>query len=318
MTYPSSPLWLRRTAGLAISGLLVLTTAPATAADDTTVKFGVPPWGGVEAKTAIVVNILEPLGYETEQISASAPVIYEGLAKGDVHINMSAWAPGQAPTFMPHVEEGTVIKLGENLKGAIAGFAVPAHVHEAGLTKAKQLRDYADKVDRTVFCIDPGSGANDVVNKAIDNDIYGLNDWDILESSTAGMLSRVGKAVENKEWIIFCGWRPHWMNVKYDMHYLDDPQDLWGPNGGESTVFTLANASFPENQPDLAEFFRRFTVDASVQSAWLFESGQQERGLGEIADDWISDNLDTVEKWVDHMKGPEGQDAMTVLRAEYQ
>lgn len=300
-------------AGLAAG--TVIAAGAAHAADQKTVKFGVPPWDGVTIKTAVVAEIIEPLGYEANVINASAPVIYQGLAKEDVHINMSAWSPGQAPTFMPHVRKGDVIKLAENLRGAIAGFAVPSYVYEAGLKRDTQLDAHGDKVDRTVYCIDPGSGANSVVNKAIENDVYGLGDWSISESSTAGMLSQVGKAVKNEEWIVFCGWKPHWMNVKYDMHYLEDPEDLWGPNGGESQVFTLITDSFQETHPALTTFFRRFQVDSDVQSRWIFEYAQKDRSKGAVAREWVKANMDTVSGWLDGLEARNGEPAAEVLRA---
>lgn len=309
----TSPKTLKSVLGLA-SGVIIA-TGTAHAADDKVVKFGVPPWDGVTIKTAVVAEIIEQLGYEAEVINASAPVIYQGLAKEDVHVNMSAWSPGQAPTFMPHVRAGDVVKAGENLRGAIAGFAVPEYVHEAGLKRDPQLDAHGDKVDRTVYCIDPGSGANSVVKKAIENDIYGLGAWSISESSTAGMLSQVGKALQNEEWVVFCGWQPHWMNVKYDMRYLEDPEDLWGPNGGESQVFTLITDSFEETHPQLTKFFGAFQVDAGVQSRWIFDYAQKDQPKREVAREWIANNMDTVTDWLDGVKARNGEPAAKVLKA---
>ena len=31
-----------------------------------------------------------------------------------------------------------------------------------------------------------------------------------------------------KEPIVFTGWSPHWMNLKYNIVYLDDPKDAQG------------------------------------------------------------------------------------------
>lgn len=302
---------------LATTSLLAVASGSAAASDQQDVILGVPPWGGVEVKSQVVTKILEPLGFNVEQTSAGAPIVYEGLGKGDIHVNMSAWAPGQAPTFMPHVEAGDVVRLGENLEGAVAGFAVPQYVYDSGITHARDLQENAERFDSTVFCIDTGSGANSVVNEAIDNDVYGLGDWSIVPSSTAGMLSRVGRAVNDEEPIVFCGWRPHWMNVRYDMRYLQDPEDLWGPNGGESTVYTLATDSFQETHPHLTTFFERFVIDAQVQSQWLFETGQQDRSLDTVATEWIAANLDTIEPWVEGLETPNGQDPMTALREAY-
>lgn len=281
------------------------------------VTMGVPAWPGVEIKSAVVQQILEPLGYEVAVEKASAPIIYRGLADGSVDINMSAWSPGQRSSFGPYVEEGKVLELAENLRGATAGFAVPDFVYEAGLQSDTQITEYAEKFDRTVYCIDPGSGANEVVKKAIENDIYGMGDWEIVASSTSGMLAQVKKEIRDEGWVMFCGWRPHWMNVIHDMKYLEDPEDLWGPNGGESRVYTLATDEFPNVNPELTTFFKRFQVDSSVQSEWIYQYAYKEREAEAVAQEWIAGNMDTVEPWLEGVATANGDDAVQALRDAY-
>lgn len=305
-------------AGLAVA-LAALAHVPAALAEpkEDTVRMGVPAWPGVEIKSAVVRNILEPLGYNVEVQKASAPIIYRGLADGSVDINMSAWSPGQRSSFGPYVEEGKVLELAENLRGATAGFAVPDYVYEAGLQSDRQITEYAEKFDRKVYCIDPGSGANEVVNTAIEDDVYGMDDWNVVASSTSGMLAQVKKSMKEEDWIMFCGWRPHWMNVIHDMKYLEDPEDLWGPNGGESRVYTLATDAFPGVNDELAAFFERFRVDSSVQSEWIYQYAYKEREAEAVAGDWISANMDLVAQWVDGLGTADGGDAVAALREAY-
>jgi glycine betaine/proline transport system substrate-binding protein len=305
-------------AGLAVAATAVFGT-PVAMSDpqEDTVRMGVPAWPGVEIKSAVVERILDPLGYTVKTEKASAPIIYRGLADGSVDINMSAWSPGQRSSFGQYVEDGSVLELAENLRGATAGFAVPEYVYEDGLQSDTRIAEYAERFDRKVYCIDPGSGANEVVNTAIEDDVYGMGDWEIVASSTSGMLSQVEKAMRDEEWIMFCGWRPHWMNVIHDMKYLQDPQDLWGPNGGESRVFTLANADFPDVNPELGTFFERFQVDSSVQSEWIYQYAYNEREAEAVAEEWISENLETVTDWVDGVGTVDGGDAVARLESEY-
>jgi len=42
------------------------------------------------------------------------------------------------------------------------------------------------------------------------------------------MLSAVQRAVNNEEWIAFNGWKPHYMNLMFDLKYLEDPEGIWG------------------------------------------------------------------------------------------
>ena len=313
----------RRTRGILVAGLFAGLAAvlygPSTLAEpkEGTVRLGVPAWPGVEIKSAVVQHILEPLGYTVNVRKASAPIIYRGLADGSVDINMSAWSPGQRSSFGPYVEEGKVLELAENLRGATAGFAVPDYVYEAGLQSDTQITEYAGEFERKVYCIDPGSGANEVVKKAINEDVYGMSDWEIVASSTSGMLAQVKKTMKDEGWIMFCGWRPHWMNVIHDMKYLKDPKDLWGPNGGESRVYTLATDRYPDVNPEITTFFKRFQVDSSVQSEWIYQYAYKERKAEAVAQEWIRANMDTVEQWLDGVKTADGGDAMNAVREAY-
>lgn len=305
-------------AGLVLA-MAAVSYVPAALAEPekNTVRMGVPAWPGVEIKSAVVREILEPLGYTVEKKQASAPIIYRTLSEGAVDINMSAWSPGQRSSFGQYVENGTVLELAENLRGATAGFAVPDYVYEAGLQSNRQITEYAEKFDRKVYCIDSGSGANNVVNTAIEDDVYGMSDWSIVPSSTSGMLAQVNKTMRNEGWIMFCGWRPHWMNVIHDMKYLGDPEDLWGPNGGESRVYTLTAKEFPNVNPELAKFFERFQVDSSVQSKWIYEYAYKERDAPAVAKEWIAANMDVVEPWLEGVTTPDGASAVETLRDAY-
>lgn len=280
--------------GVALS---MLASAPALAGNNT-VRMGLPPWPGATIKSEVVAEILKPLGYDVKFTKASAPIVYLSLSENKVDVNLSAWSPGQAPSFEPYVKKGKIVKLGQSLTGAIAGFAVPDYVYEAGLHSDLQLPKYAQRFHYKVYCIEPGSGADNVVNKAIKQDVYGLHQWSIMHSSTAAMLAQVKRAIHKKQWITFCGWRPHWMNVALNLHYLKDPRNLWGPADGHSQVFTLASSAFVKNDPNVARFFRQFQVDAKTQSQWIYLASYKSENHQKVADRWISAHLHEVNGWL--------------------
>ncbi|WP_353214261.1 glycine betaine ABC transporter substrate-binding protein [Salinisphaera hydrothermalis] len=305
--------------------LLAATTALgcsslALAADSSwayTVNIGMPPWPGATIKSQVVAAILKPLGYPVEYTKASAPIIYLSLSQDKVDVNLSAWSPGQASSFMPYVKQHKIVKLGENLTGATSGFAVPNYMVKQGLTSDTQLAAHAKDVDATVHCIEPGSGANNIVEKAIKNNTYGLGDWHMKHSSTAAMLAEAKRAIDQHKPIVFCGWQPHWMNVALDMTILKDPKSLWGPNGGHSQVLTLVSAGFVKRDPNLARFFRQFQVDSATQSQWVYQSSYKKQDHQQVADQWIAAHLDEVAGWLKGVKAADGQPAAEVMRRHF-
>ena len=57
---------------------------------------------------------------------------------------------------------------------------------------------------------------------------YELDDWTLVEGSSAAMVAELKKAYMNQEPIIITGWSPHWMFSSFDLKYLEDPKGiLW-------------------------------------------------------------------------------------------
>ncbi len=311
----------RRIAGILLIAAATLACAPLALAgqsgSEPVVKIGMPPWPGATIKSQVVGEVLKPLGYEVKFVKASAPIVYLSLSQGRVDVNLSAWSPGQASSFMPYVRKGKIVKLGENLTGATSGFAVPKFMVKQGLTSDRQLAKYADKFDSTIHCIEPGSGANNIVEKAIKNDTYGLGNWQMKHSSTAAMLAEAKRAIDHHKPIVFCGWQPHWMTVALDMQILKDPKSLWGPHGGHSQVLTLASSEFVKRDPNLTRFFQQFQVDSDTQSQWVYASSYKKQDHQQVADRWIGAHLDEVAGWLDGVKTVGGQPAAAALRAHF-
>src|SRR5699024_9810615 len=127
---------------------------------------------------------------------------------------------------------------------------------------------FGDKFDHTISGIEVGNVGNKPVIDAIKNNTYDLAGWDLMASSTAGMLAQADKSIADHEWVAFLGWKPHWMNVEFDLKYLKDPLNLWGPDGGKNAIQTVANKAFVEQHPNVARFLKQMDVGAKVQSEW--------------------------------------------------
>lgn len=278
------------------AAILAASSSLAVANENKVIKIGVPPWQGAEVKSAVVTTILEQAGYQVETVSAAASLIFQELAAGRLDFNLSAWVPGQEGAFGQHVDAGNIVILGENLTGAATGLAIPANLADSRLYSLEDLAENPDLFDRTIHCIEPGSGADAVVQKAIERDLYGLAAWRVIASSTEAMLTQVRRSISRSEPIVFCAWRPHWMNIAFDLRYLDDPLGHWG-GAGDTRVYTLARRGLQSDHPRLAAFLKNFRIDAATQSAWIHAYAQQERDLEDIAREWIDAQAEQIEQW---------------------
>ena len=107
------------------------------------------------------------------------------------------------------------------------------------------------------------------------------------------------------------GWEPHWMNNRYDMCLLEDPELAWG---GPSHVETLVNNEFPEQFPELYTFFEQMVVTPEIQRELI--DGIDNSGLPpeEFAIQWLRDNPDVTDNWLAGIEATDGTDGAEALR----
>ncbi len=278
------------------------------------VKFGYVNWPGVTMKTHVSKRVLETLGYEVTMDSYTQQVLFTGMENDEIDAFLGNWIPTMKVNFEPYKEKGVVVNVQTNLEEALYQTAVPEYVWEAGVKSMADLHKHAEKFDKQIVGIEPGNDGNQIIKQAIDNNTYNLKDWELVTGSTAAMLAAVGKATKNEEWIAFNGWEPHWMNVKYDIKYLKDPEGIWGD---ADRVDTAARPELEKEAPNFWKFLDQFKVTGKMQSKWILEYQEKERDPKKVADEWLANNLDQAKEWVKGMKSIDGKDAQQVLEEEY-
>lgn len=301
------------------SGIALATTtlfASAAQADDQTLDFGVPAWPGITVKTSIAEQLLNPLGYETSTQEIGLQVIYQGIESGDIDAFLGAWLPAQREMFDPRKESGVLIDVANNVDGAQMTLAVPEYLYESGIQSFADLDENREQFDGEIYGFGAGSAASEILHNAIDNDAWGLGDWQIVDTSEVGMLSAARDAISRQEPIVWVGWTPHWMNLELPMRYLEDPENLFGENNGESDVLTLLRGDYAEANPNVVTFFEQFAFTAEEQS-WMIQAfGQEEQDLAEVAEQWINEHPERIETMLADVTTTDGDPAWPVIEAQ--
>lgn len=289
--------------------LVSVGTNTVQAADDS-IDFGYVQWPGVTVKTEVAKKVIDYLGYETSMTSGSQAIVFKGMDTGDLDVFLGNWMPTMKMHFDKYQEKGTIKNVRVNLLDVVYKTAVPTYVWEAGVKSFEDLNEHADKFNSTVYGIEPGNEGNLIIQKAIDNNTYNLGDWKLQASSTAGMLTSAKRAINQEEWIAFNGWKPHYMNVMFDLKYLEDPEGIWG--SGER-VLTVVRTGFEEENPNVYKFFEEFKVTAPMQNKWIDMYKRQEMDPEEVAEQWIAENPEVVYQWVYGMESKDGRMARKVI-----
>ncbi|MGN8160701.1 glycine betaine ABC transporter substrate-binding protein [Salinisphaera sp. SWV1] len=308
----STSAWLARTAVTA--GLIVAGTTLAQAASASTISFGVPPWPGVAVKTEIAEQLLHTLGYQTKTEHVGLPFIYRGLADGNTDVFMGAWLPAEKDMLGPLVQKKQVVKLGSNLSGAIEGLAVPDYVWNKGIHSIKDLAAHPKMFDHKIYGIEAGSAMDQAISRAVKDNYEGLGDYKMVPSSTAAMLAELKHSEPKKSPMVFLGWRPHWMNIKFHIHYLKD-KDGSPIAGIKSDVLTLVSAKLDND--NVTTLLKHIHVPAKTQSRWIYDYSYKKGDKSTVAHQWLASHPETVEQWLAGVKTVDGGSAVDAYHKRY-
>lgn len=311
---------LARIARRSTIGLILLLSgwAGSASAASETVRFGVEAWPGLTVKSEVASELLQALGYKTEQKNLNTPFVVRGLTQGNIDVALGLWEPLTSGLVDPLVKQGKIIKLTANLQHALSGLAVPAYVHRAGVNTVADLNRHADRFDHKIYGIEAGSTYDQYVNDAIKQNTYDLGGWHLVASSVAAMLAEVQHSTARKQWIVFYGWRPHWMNVVYNLYYLKLPKGVSHQAhpivDAKASVYTVVPAEFPEKHPNLTRFFKQFRISTHTQSEWIYEFGHQKKSKDEVARHWIDTHPARVREILQGVKTTAGQPGFKAVR----
>ncbi|MFZ1470324.1 MAG: choline ABC transporter substrate-binding protein [Paracoccaceae bacterium] len=270
-------------------------------------------WTDIALTNTTAEVILSALGYKPTQSLLGLDVSYVSLRSGEIDVFQGNWRPVQNEQYKTFFDEGSVEVLGQNLDGAKFTLAVPKYVSDAGVKSFDDLAAHADKFDRKIYVIEPGS--NQPLLDAVAENRHGWGDWEIVESSEAGMLSQVGRMYPKQEWVVFLGWEPHPMNLDYELTYLEGGDAEFGPNFGGATVHTLSRPGYAAQCPNVAKFFSQLAFDINYENLGM----QKIMGDGMMAPDaakaMMAERSELLESWLKDVTTLDGQPGLPAVRA---
>lgn len=300
--------------------LLLAAGLPAVAYADecSSVRFAEVGWTDITATTALASEVLEGLGYEPRVDTVSVPIAYAGMRNDDFDVFLGNWMPSMASISDPYIERGEVERLVANLEGAKYTLAVPQYVYDAGITSVNDLAEHADQFENNIHGIEAGNDGNELIEQMIDDDAYGLGDWQVVDSSEAGMLAELRSRVPNEEWMVFLGWAPHPMNTNFDMAYLSGADDYFGPDLGGATVYTNTRAGFVDECPNVGALLNNMTFTLEMENelmSAIMDDGVDPR---DAARSYLKANDEVLDEWLEGVTTRDGEPGAEAVRAAIQ
>ncbi|OAH57713.1 glycine/betaine ABC transporter substrate-binding protein [Domibacillus aminovorans] len=174
-----------------------------------------------------------------------------------------------------------------------------------GFTKENTVKENANGIgtqtDYEIIGIEPGAGLMKLTRDAIKD--YGLNDWQLIEGSSAAMVAELRKAYNNQEPIIVTGWSPHWMFSSFDLKYLEDPNNSFG---GSEDIHTIVRKGLEQDAPGAYKILDQFSWETSDMEEVMVDIAD---GMepSEAAVKWIDAHQDKVVQWTKGAQAGNGE-----------
>ena len=289
--------------------------ATSAAADCDTVTFSDVGWTDITATTAATSIVVEALGYESDIKVLSVPVTYTSLAKGDVDVFLGNWMPTMEGDIAPYREAGTVDTVRANLDGAKYTLAVNKAAADLGIKDFADISAQKDALDGKIYGIEPGNDGNRLILDMIEQNAFGLDGFEVVESSEQGMLAQVARADRRGEPVVFLGWEPHPMNANFDMSYLTGGDDFFGPNLGGATVYTNTTAGYVEACPNLGKLLSNLEFSLAMENEIMGAILNDGEKPEDAAETWLKANAGVLDGWLDGVTTKDGQPGLSAVKA---
>lgn len=288
----------------------LIVAGPASAADE--IKIASVSWTGVTVKSELGVNILESLGYDASYMMVSVPIVYKAMSIGEADFFLGNWMPSMANIATQFFEDGSVIQLVASMPNAKYTLAVPSYVYEGGLQDFSDIAKYGEKLDYKIYGIEEGNDGNLIIQKMIDQNMFGLGNFELIPSSEVAMLSEVQSFIREGKWIVFLGWSPHYMNEIIDMKYLSgSTEETFGANDGTATVYTNTRKGFVKDYPNLGQFLMNFKFPISMMNEIMANLHENKNLTTEEAGlQWVKDHPEIYREWLTGVQTIDGKPAL--------
>jgi glycine betaine/proline transport system substrate-binding protein len=277
------------------------------------VRFSDVGWTDVTATTALVGQLLRSIGYAPSITVLSVPVTFASLQNKDIDVFLGNWMPAQEADRSRYLADGSVVVVGANLVGAKYTLAVPAYTYAAGLQDFKDIHRFAAVLNNSIYGIEPGNDGNRLVLKMLKDGEFGLGDFKLIESSEQGELAQVERAVRNQQPIVFLAWEPHPMNMRFDLKYLAGGDDVFGPNYGGATIYTVTRRGYRAECPNVGHLLEnlKFTLrgESEMMAAILDRHEQPDVAAAE----WLKANPAGTKAWLGGVLTFDGKPAYAAL-----
>jgi len=252
-------------------------------------RFVYVNWADGVALTNLAKVVLEEhLGYEVELLQADVGPVYASVADGNADAFLDAWLPATHEDYLQRFGDD-LVDLGPNYVGCRLGLVVPAGAPGQSI---RDLNDHAEAYDGQIVGIDSGSGVMRQTKNAIET--YEL-ELKLTPSSGPAMVAALKAAVDAGEPIVVTGWKPHWKFARWDLRFLDDPQQVYGE---AEEIRSIVRTGFEADHPQAAAFLKKYQLNDQQLGSLMGAIKDSDDAPDDVARRWMGEHEELVQSWL--------------------
>lgn len=297
------------------------------------VQPAVGNWTAAIPTSWVFVELLEELGYETKRpVSLSNPVAFLAVSQGDAHYYPNGWFPLNYTHLPDDFDENATLFEPHCPQCGINGYLVDKRsVEKYGITgltdfvERNEVRDAFDHDDdgkAELYGCPPGWGCHETINETMDK--FDLHEYiDHVDSGYTANFAEVVALYEEGESVLYYTWGPTaylkqlvpgkdvmWINAPGIVR--NESERIEGVEGAVTDpiemgftvndIHVAANNQFLESNPAAKELFLRVRLPLewiSEVDALMTDQDLSDEEIRPIARQWIKDNREQVEQWLD-------------------
>jgi glycine betaine/proline transport system substrate-binding protein len=320
-----------RAAALAAATFATVPAAAACEVDHPVVFAGLD-WDSNAFHTAVAQRILrDGMGCKVDLIPGSTIPLFNGMARGDMHVMMEVWSNNTPPSWTAGVAAGTLVELGVNFPDAVQGWFVPRYLVEGERAPARGLRSVADLPRFKALFRDPEEPAKgrflnciagwqcELVNSKKLH-AYGLaaHYTNFRPGTAAALDAAILSAIKRRRPVLFYYWGPTWLlgQVADEVVMLDEPAydaQKWAAldrvsdprEAREATAYPIvevrvgATRAFVERAPAIAACLRRYRTSAKLVSEALAHMQRTKGSADDAARHFLKTRPELWRGWVE-------------------
>lgn len=272
-------------------------------------------WTDITMTTAVTRLLLGELGYRSQVARLSLPETYAALGDGRMDVFLGNWMPAQAALAQPHLDAGRIEKLQTNLPVVRYTLAVLKSGYDAGLHDFADIQRFKKELGGKIYGLERGNGGNKFVQSMIAENVFGLQDFTLVESNEKDMLNHVERAHRLGKFAVFLGWEPHPMNDRFSISYLSGGDAYFGPNYGAAQVNTVARGDFSKDCQNLARLFTNMTFTIASVNELMGAVQEANTNPRRAAKQWMEANPQTIASWLKGVTDREGRPVTAIFGA---